>query len=136
MKKLALFVAMILSMGLLALPAYATGATGRVRDPIISPSREEIPKLPELPDPNEPDSPDIVEITDDDVPRIYYKVRNPETGLYEYLPEEDVPLTRMTSPQTGDSTGAVLLLAVAFGTGSAALLTAYRKKAADGEIFQ
>lgn len=129
MKKLVLFVATAACMGLLAMPAYATSGT-YVRDPIISPSREDIPTVPELPDPNDPDSPDVVILIEDDVPKTYYRVKNPDTGLYEYILDEDVPLA-VTSPQTGDAQAQPLLLTGLLGLGAAGLFVAYRKNAVE-----
>lgn len=62
-----------------------------------------MPQYPvELPDPNAPGSPDSITIMEDDVPRTYIKVWDPETEEFVYLPEDEVPLASML-PQTGDS---------------------------------
>lgn len=62
---------------------------------------------PDLPDPNDPDSPDTVTIWDDDVPRTYVKVWDPEDEEWEWIPEEDVPLMSLNIPDTGDTNAVV-----------------------------
>lgn len=122
MKKLALFLAAFMLVTVLASPvAAAAEGGGRVVDPIISPTEPENDPSPTedptLPDPNDPDSPDTVTIFDGDVPRTYIKMWDPELEEWVYVPEDEIPLANMTSPQTGDMdyTGAgwTVLLAAA-----------------------
>ena len=71
-------------------------------DPGAGSPGSDVPQyLTELPDPNVPGSPDSVTIMEDDVPRTYIKVWNPETEEFVYLPEDEVPLSSML-PKTGD----------------------------------
>ena len=71
-------------------------------DPGAGSPGSDVPQyLTELPDPNAPGSPDSVTIMEDDVPRTYIKVWNPETEEFVYLPEDEVPLSSML-PKTGD----------------------------------
>lgn len=62
----------------------------------------------ELPDPNDPNSPARITIWEDGVPKTYVKVWNPETGMWEYILEEEVPLSWQDLPQTGDKSRNVL----------------------------
>lgn len=59
----------------------------------------------ELPDPNDPGSPEFITIWEEGVPKHYRKVWNPERGEWEYIPEDDIPLTGLGLPKTGDTTG-------------------------------
>ena len=84
-------------------------ATETLPVPETSPDPNEgnpgMPPYPtELPDPNDPNSPDTVTIMEDDVPRTYIKVWDPETEEYIYLPEDEVPRAAML-PKTGDHSG-------------------------------
>lgn len=60
------------------------------------------PDEPDLPDPNDPESPPTVTITDDDVPRTYVRVWDPQKEEWVYLPEDEVPLAGRTSAKTAD----------------------------------
>lgn len=132
MKKLILVAATILSVGLMAMPVHAAQATAPVRDPIISPERED-PEVPELPDPNDPDSPDVVTVTDENgTPVNYYRVTDP---VPEYITEEEairrgILGARTRSPQTGEEQMPLLLLAGIFGVSAAGLFIESRKKTA------
>ena len=55
---------------------------------------EEISVMEEVPEAVTIDSPDTVIILDEEVPQAYV-----------YIPEEDVPLASIGTPQTGDATG-------------------------------
>lgn len=57
----------------------------------------------ELPDPNDPSSPELITIWEEGVPKHYRKVWNPERGEWEYIPEDDIPLTGLGLPKTGDT---------------------------------
>lgn len=73
--------------------------------PPKSPEESENPEIPPetLPDPNVPDAPESVTIIENGVPTTYRKVRDPETGKWIYILEEDVPLHRVNAPETGDN---------------------------------
>lgn len=80
-----------------SLPAQTTPFESSAENPGFG-----VPQYPvELPDPNAPGSPDSITIMEDDVPRTYIKVWDPETEEFVYLPEDEVPLASML-PQTGD----------------------------------
>ncbi len=66
---------------------------------------EEIPVMEEVPEAVTIDSPDTVIILDEEVPQAYVKTQDPVTEDYVYIPEEDVPLASIGTPQTGDATG-------------------------------
>lgn len=66
---------------------------------------EEIPVMEEVPEAVTIDSPDTVIILDEKVPQAYVKTQDPVTEDYVYIPEEDVPLASIGTPQTGDATG-------------------------------
>lgn len=68
-----------------------------------SPTPTPRPTLPpELPDPNDPESPEEVTIWENDVPKTYIKVWDPEEEEYVWLLDEDTPLGGWDIPQTGD----------------------------------
>lgn len=69
-------------------------------DPKDPPKKD--PDDPDLPDPNDPESPPTVTITDDDVPRTYVRVWDPQKEEWVYLPEDEVPLAGRTSAKTAD----------------------------------
>ena len=66
---------------------------------------EEIPVLEEVPETVTIDSPDTVIILDEEVPQAYVKTQDPVTDDFVYIPEEEVPLASIGTPQTGDATG-------------------------------
>ena len=66
---------------------------------------EEISVMEEVPEAVTIDSPDTVIILDEEVPQAYVKTQDPVTEDYVYIPEEDVPLASIGTPQTGDATG-------------------------------
>lgn len=124
MKKLALSIAAFLLVTMLAAPvAAAAAAEGdtAAADPIISPTEPSDPR-DQLPDPNDPDSPDVITIFDGDVPLTFVKVWDPEIGEFVYIPEDEVPLGDMTSPQTGDEGSGLMGLAVIAAAAGAAVL--------------
>ncbi|MDE7010555.1 MAG: LPXTG cell wall anchor domain-containing protein [Oscillospiraceae bacterium] len=73
------------------------------------PEKPEEPEEPELPDPNDPDSPETVTIVEDDVPKTYVKVWDPETEQFMYIPEDEVPLFGFETPETGDNSQRMIL---------------------------
>ncbi len=82
------------------------------------------PEEPDLPDPNDPESPPTVTITDDDVPRTYVRVWDPQKEEWVYLPEDEVPLAGRTSAKTADGMAPVFWM---FMTGlSVAGVAAFR----------
>ncbi len=86
---------------------------------------------PELPDPNEPDSPDEVTIYDGDTPTTYFRVQDPETEEYVYVPEEDVPLAVMYDdevPKTGDNSHWLMVICLLSLGGITALLAKGSRK--------
>ena len=87
-----------------------------------------------LPDPNDPNSPDVITIWENDVPRTYRKVWDPEKEEWVYILDEDTPLANMdATPPTGDPslTGLWALLNGLSLTGVAAVLTGFRRKKKD-----
>ena len=94
------------------------------------PSETPKPNIPdELPDPNDPGTPEEITIWDDEVPRTFIKMWDPE--LEEFFWDE-VPLSNLVIPDTGDLFHPVLWGAL--GTASAAgLVLLGRKKREDEE---
>lgn len=74
-------------------PTTPPGGGGRPTPP---------PVVTELPDPNVPGAPEEVTVIEEDVPRTYVKIWDPENEEYVYIPEDEVPLADMT-PETGDN---------------------------------
>lgn len=78
---------------------------------------DENPGYPtELPDPNAPNSPDRITIWENGVPKTYVKVWNPETGMWEYILEEEVPLSSQDLPKTGDKSRNILWMTLFIGS--------------------
>lgn len=79
----------------------------RTQDPVTEELsyevNENVPVLEEVPEVVEKESPDTVIIIDEDVPQSYVKVQDPDTEDYVYIPEEEVPLASIGTPQTGDN---------------------------------
>ena len=91
---------------------------------------EENPGYPtELPDPNDPNSPDRITIWENGVPKTYVKVWNPETGTWQYILEEEVPLGWQDLPKTGDKSRNILWMTLFIGSivGILWLIAARRK---------
>ena len=77
--------------------------------PVEEPPVEEPEPPTELPDPNDPESPDTITIIEDDVPKTYVKVWDPETEQFMYIPEDEVPLFGFETPETGDNSQRMIL---------------------------
>ncbi len=101
MKKAVSILMMLLLAVVFTVPAFATDAPSVSRpDPVV---------VPELPDANEPDAPPVVTVEDptgEDEPGTYYRVPTPETENtenpeYEYVPENEVPLTNLPDEVSG-----------------------------------
>ena len=109
-----------------------TPGPGETPRPSETPGPAETPKpnIPdELPDPNDPGTPEEITIWDDEVPRTFIKMWDPE--LEEFFWDE-VPLSNLVIPDTGDLFHPVLWGAL--GTASAAgLVLLGRKKREDEE---
>lgn len=123
MRKWKLFVTAAALSAALAFPVYASSFD-------ISPGRSDTPVMEQLPDPNDPNSPERVTILEDGVPKTYIRFETPD-GLYVYILEDEVPLAKITSPQTGDG-GETRLMAAALasGLGAATLFAAGKRKKA------
>lgn len=128
MKKLCgILAALFLTAALAAVPALAAPVES-VTEPSVPVERPD--PREQLPDPNDPGSPETVVIMDNDVPLTFIKVWNPEKEEYEYIIDEEVPLTDFTiepSPQTGEATSAGLALAAMLAGGGLLALKKSRK---------
>lgn len=83
----------------------------------------------ELPDPNDPNSPDRIAIWENGVPKTYAKVWDPEKGIWAYILEEEVPLSRQGLPKTGDKSRDILWMTLFMGSAVSILwLIAARRK--------
>lgn len=123
-------------------PPPATPPDDPPAPPPDTPDVPDVPDTPDtpddrptvLPDPNDPNSPDVITIWENDVPRTYRKVWDPEKEEWVYILDEDTPLANMdATPPTGDPslTGLWALLNGLSLTGVAAVLTGFRRKKKD-----